>query len=82
MLNPRLAWMNDRLNQTFAATVGGAAVAMYFILVRGWSWLSADPSSVQFLEFVISASGRGSEASCGEASGWEFGRHQHRPQCS
>jgi hypothetical protein len=38
MLNPRLAWMNDRLNQTFAATVVGVAVAMYFILVRGWSW--------------------------------------------
>ena len=36
--NPRLAWMNDRLYQTFAATVVIAAVALYFILIRGWSW--------------------------------------------
>ena len=36
--NPRLAWMNDRLYQIFAATVVAAAVALYFILVRGWSW--------------------------------------------
>jgi hypothetical protein len=36
--NPRLAWFNDRLNQVFVATVVLATVALYFIVVRGWSW--------------------------------------------
>jgi hypothetical protein len=35
---PRLRWSNDLLNLTLIIVVIAASIAMYFIVVRGWSW--------------------------------------------
>jgi len=34
----RLPWINDPLNLTLVIVVVAASVALYFIVVRGWSW--------------------------------------------
>lgn len=34
----RLPWINDPLNLTLVVDVIAAPTAMYFIVVRGWSW--------------------------------------------
>jgi hypothetical protein len=34
----RLPWINDTLNLTLVIVVIAASVALYFIVVRGWSW--------------------------------------------
>jgi hypothetical protein len=34
----RLPWINDPLNLTLVIVVIAASVALYFIVVRGWSW--------------------------------------------
>jgi hypothetical protein len=35
---PRLPWSNDPLNLTLIIVVIAASIALYFIVVRGWSW--------------------------------------------
>ncbi len=34
----RLPWINDPLNLTLVIVVIAASIALYFIVVRGWSW--------------------------------------------
>jgi hypothetical protein len=42
--NARPKWLDDGLNRTLVAVVIVAAVALYFIVVRGWSWSAVVPS--------------------------------------
>jgi len=39
MLNKlRPAWSTNGLNQTLVVVIVAALIALYFIVVRGWSW--------------------------------------------